>query len=186
VPAAWQYGLWDSNAQDRVKRLELLLLTDLEPRAYWEAAAGAAWHRGRGYFVVAGLLWLAAGWAGTANAWQVVAALTASGLLWTLYFALGFRAFARGVQANGLGSLLALGLPALTYALVAAGWPFLASLLPPGSVYVTLKHPPSLAWLLGPLLFGLATLALARSGLRCCDAELRRWYDLNHGSKLMD
>ena len=30
VPAAFQYGLWDSSAQDRCRRLELLLLTDLD------------------------------------------------------------------------------------------------------------------------------------------------------------
>ena len=41
VPAAFQYGLWDSNAQDRCRRLELLLLTDLEARDYWHAAAAA-------------------------------------------------------------------------------------------------------------------------------------------------
>src|SRR5262249_59710006 len=48
VPAAWQYGLWDSNAMDRCRRLELLLLTELEARDYWDAATAAAWRRGRG------------------------------------------------------------------------------------------------------------------------------------------
>src|SRR5262249_30492616 len=37
VPAAFQYGLWDSNAHDRCRRLELLLLTGLRARDYWEA-----------------------------------------------------------------------------------------------------------------------------------------------------
>ena len=60
VPAAFQYGLWDSSAQDRCRRLELLLLTRLDARDYWEAAAAAAWRRGRGYFAVAVLLWAAA------------------------------------------------------------------------------------------------------------------------------
>ena len=64
VPAAFQYGLWDSNAQDRCRRLELLLLTRLEARDYWEAAAAAAWRRGRGYLGVALLLWTAAAIAG--------------------------------------------------------------------------------------------------------------------------
>src|SRR4051812_41481041 len=60
VPAAFQYGLWDSSVQDRCRRLELLLLTSLRPRDYWDAAAAAAWVRGRAYFFVALLLWGAA------------------------------------------------------------------------------------------------------------------------------
>src|SRR5262249_60037960 len=50
VPAAFQYGLWDASAADRCRRLELLLLTDLDGRDYWLAAAAAAWRRRRGYF----------------------------------------------------------------------------------------------------------------------------------------
>src|SRR5262249_47050159 len=53
VPAAFQYGLWDSSVQDRCRRLELLLMTGLRPRDYWGAASAAAWQRGRGYFSVA-------------------------------------------------------------------------------------------------------------------------------------
>src|SRR5262249_49174741 len=60
VPASFQYGLWDSSAQDRCGRLELLLLTHLQGEDYWDAAAAAAWRRGRGYFGVAVLLWAAA------------------------------------------------------------------------------------------------------------------------------
>ena len=64
VPAAFQYGLWDSNTQDRCRRLELLLMTELGARDYWSAAAAAAWKRGRGYFFVALVLWLAGAIAG--------------------------------------------------------------------------------------------------------------------------
>src|SRR5437868_9081876 len=77
VPAAFQYGLWDSNTQDRCRRLELLLLTRLGARDYWEAAAAAAWRRGRGYFAVAALLWLAAVVAGQVTWAQGLAALGA-------------------------------------------------------------------------------------------------------------
>src|SRR5205823_11813814 len=45
VPAAFQYGLWDSNAQNRCRRLELLLLTHLDGSDYWHAAPAAAWWR---------------------------------------------------------------------------------------------------------------------------------------------
>src|SRR5207244_5810055 len=74
VPAAVQYGLWDSSTQDRCRRLELLLLTDLDARDYWDAAAAAAWRRGRGYFTVALWLWTASWVSGRAEAVQVVGA----------------------------------------------------------------------------------------------------------------
>ena len=131
VPAAFQYGLWDSSAYERCRRLELLLLTQLNARDYWEAAAAAAWRRGRGYFSVAVLLWLAAAVSGQAGLPQIVAAAAAGMLLWALYFVLGFRAFSRGMQANGLGLLLTLGLPLVAYAANQAGWQRLALLLPP-------------------------------------------------------
>jgi hypothetical protein len=43
----------------------------------------------------------------------------------------------------------------------------------------------SLAWLLGPVAVACLTLAVARRSLADCDARLRRWYDENHGSKVM-
>jgi hypothetical protein len=186
VPAAFQYGLWDSNAQDRCRRLELLLLTELRGRDYWSAAAAAAWKRGRGYFLVAGVLWLAAVVSGRIPAWLGVAALTAGGLLWALYFALGFRAFSRGMQANGLGVGLTLGLPLVAVALARGGWPTLAALLPPGGVYFPGSGSLPATWLAGTVLCGVATLGLARLSLARCDAELRNWYDLNHGRKVVD
>jgi hypothetical protein len=186
VPAAWQYGLWDSNAQDRCRRLELLLLTELEPMDYWHAASAAAWRRGRGYFWVAGLLWVAGFWAGQFALWQLVAAVAAGIILWRLYFALGFRAFSQGMQANGLGSLLTLGLPALTYVFFMAGWRWLGGLMPPGSVYGAVADEPVPYWIVGPVLLGVFTLIISRYALVHCDAELRRWYELNHGQKLMD
>src|SRR5262249_55701775 len=106
VPAAFGYGFWDSNTQERCRRLGLLLLTGLNGREYLMAAAAAAWRRGRGYFGVALVLWLAALAAGKATLLQLLAALTAAVTLWCLYFALGFRAFLRGRQANGLGMFL--------------------------------------------------------------------------------
>jgi hypothetical protein len=185
VPAAFQYGLWDSNTQDRCRRLELLLLTRLEPHDYWDAAAAAAWRRGRGYFGVAILLWAAAATAGRMAAEQVIAALAAGVLLWAFYFALGFRAFARGHQANGLGTFLTLGLPLGTCALYHLDWRGLAAFLPPGFVYGASVAPISLGEMAGPLLLVVGTLLIARHTLTHCDAQLRRWYAAHHGHKVM-
>lgn len=186
VPAAFQYGLWDSNAQDRCRRLELLLLTRLDSLAYWEAAAAAAWQRGKGYFLVALVLWSAGLLAGTVSLAQVLASVSAGVVLWALYFALGFRAFSRGQQANLLGLLLTLGLPLLAFLLYRAQYPALAALVPPGSVYAPTAFGSMSNWLLGPLAAGILTILIARWSLARCDSELRRWYDLHHGSKVMD
>src|SRR5262249_22690288 len=121
VPAAFQYGLWDSNAHERCRRLELLLLTRLDSGGYWDAAAAAAWEGGRGYFAVALLLWSAAALSGRLSGGQLAVAVSEGVLLWALYFALGFRAFARGGRANGLGLILTVGLPLIAYALGKAG-----------------------------------------------------------------
>ncbi|MCC6418798.1 MAG: hypothetical protein IT429_11235 [Gemmataceae bacterium] len=186
VPAAYQYGLWDSSSQDRCRRLELLRLTRLGPADYWNAAAAAAWRRGRGYFLVAAGLWVAALGAGRVEAGQALTALAAGVILWGLYFVLGFRAFSRGVQANALGLLLTLGLPALAWGLYRAGWPALAALVPPGSVYQPAVAGNSSAWLPGPLLAATLALVAARFALVRCDAELRLWYDRHHGQKVID
>lgn len=185
VPAAFQYGLWDSNAQDRCRRLELLLLTRLEPRDYWEAAVAAAWRRGRGYLGVALLLWTAAAFAGRVPIAQIGVALASAVLLWSLYFVLGFRAFARGMQASGLGLGLTLGLPLAAFLLTNWAGSSAGALIPPGLVYSAHAPAGSLAWLAGPVLLAGITLVLAKSSLRDADAQLRRWYERHQGQKVM-
>ena len=175
VPAAFQYGLWDPTPEDRRRRLELLLLTDLGGRDYWHAAMAAAWRRGRGYFAVAVLLWFALLFSGRASPTQVLASIAAGVLLWGLSFAVGFGAFSRGRQANGLGTLLTIGLPLLTVGLARTGVPVLASLLPPGAVYAALTGSPALAWLVGPALTGIATIGLSRRTTVQCESRLRDW-----------
>ena len=58
--------------------------------------------------------------------------------------------------------------------------------MPPGSVYQPATAQAVWTWLPGPLLGGLLMLALARWGLRRCDAELRRWYDQHHGQQVLE
>jgi hypothetical protein len=186
VPASFQYGLWDSNSQDRCRRLELLLLTRLGARDYWEAAAAAAWRRGRGYFAVALLLWLAAVGAGRVGVLQATAAAATGVLLWALYFAIGFRAFSRGLQANGLGLALTLGLPLAAVLCWRAGWPGLGAIVPPGGVYAAVAGGAGLGWFFGSILAGALTLAVTRLALASCDRDLRAWYDRHHGRKVLD
>jgi hypothetical protein len=164
----------------------LLLLTHLDGRDYWQAAGAAAWRRGRAYFGIAVLLWASAVASGQLPLTQAAGALAAAVLLWALYFALGFRAFARGVQANRLGSLLTLGLPLFAVVLFRAGWPALGALLPPGGVYAAGSRPLTLALLPGPVLAAAGALIISRRTLARCDRELRQWYDRHHGHKVLD
>jgi hypothetical protein len=186
VPAAFQYGLWDASTHERCKKLELLLLTELDGTDYWAAAFLAAWRRGRAYFLVAAVLWLAMGFAGRVTWLQVAAAMAAGYLLWAFSFALGFRAFSRGMHANGLGSLLTLGIPILAGVLIWLHTPALPSLLPPGAVFIAQTTGPTLGWLPGPVLTAAVTLLISRSAQRHCDRDLRLWFDRNQGVKVLD
>lgn len=186
VPAAFQYGLWDSNAQNRCQRLELLLLTQLNPLDYWHAAQAAAWQRGRGYFAIAMLLWSAGAVAGKISIAAALAAASAGAVLWGLYFVLGFRAFARGMQANGMGLILTVVVPLATFGLFRMHWPSLAALLPPGSVFAPAAGYTPIYWLAGPVVGALLTLALGRQVQASCDQALRRWYELHHGRRLAE
>lgn len=186
VPAAFQYGLWDSSAQERCRRLELLLLTSLTIHDYWQAAACAAWRRGRGYLAIALLLWSAAAAAG-AVPWSSLAGAWAAGtLLWALYFAFGFRAFARGREGNGVGLGLTLGLPLLAFGIWRIGWPEWAQLAPPAAVFAASAGRIGVAWMLACTaaagIFAVLRRRLHSEG----DLALRRWYDQHHGRKLAE
>jgi hypothetical protein len=123
--------------------------------------------------------------AGRLSPAQAGAALAAGVLLWCLYFALGFRAFSRGVQANGLGLVLTLVLP-LVAGLAERGQLFrLAPLLPPGGVYAAAARGPGLLWCLGPVVSAALALVVGRIALARCEPELRQWYETHHGRKVM-
>lgn len=181
VPAAFQYGLWDAHAQDRCRRMELLLLTPLSSLDYWQASCAAAWRRGRGYFGVAVMLWIVAAFTQPQGIWQALAGLAAGVVLWSLYFALGFRAFTRGGGANRLGLILTVGLPMLAFLAGKQGWVFVAGLLPPGGVYQATSLSPVAAWPVGLLVAGIGAIFISRSALTHCESALRAWYDRHHG-----
>jgi hypothetical protein len=186
VPAAFQYGLWDSNAQDRCRRLELLLMTELWAGDYWAAAAHAAWRRGRGYFGVAVILWLAALVSGSIGFTGFLAAVATAVALWGFCFALGYHAFSSGTESNRLGLFLTIGLPALAFVLYQFGQPALAALVPPGSVYFAVAARPGLSWCWGSAATCIITLWIGRQALARCDCALRAWYSTNHGKMVLE
>jgi hypothetical protein len=186
VPAVYQFGLWDATATARCRRLELLLLTELDGRDYAHASFAAAWKRGRGYLVGVAALAVALAAAGRIAWWDALAALAGTGVLWLLAFAIGFRGFASGNQTNGIASLVTLGLPLALVGLWRVGQVEIASLVPTAAVFVPLKTGATLAWAAG---FGLALalgVHLLRTGIRDCDRDLRRWFDANQGRRTMD
>ena len=186
VPACFQYGLWDSSVQDRCRRLELLLMTDLAARDYWEAAFAAAWRRGRGYLLLAVVLWGSAMVAGKIGKLEVAGAIAAAAALWGLYFVLGFRGFSRGVRGSGLGLALTLGVPALVFAFYRQGWPVLAAWIPAATIYAPVALHAPIYWAPGVLVGGFAALGLARLALARGDRDLRRWYDHHQGHQVVE
>lgn len=183
VPAAFQYGLWDSTVPDRCRRLELLLLTELSGRDYWRASLASAWRRGRGYLCVAAVLWLALAVSGRATWVQVGAAAVGGAAVWVFAFAVGFRAFCTGNQASGIASLLTLGMPLVLFALLRAKLDTLAAFVPTAAAYLPLRDGLSGSWFAGLALVAGLSGHLARRGRERCDAELRAWYDANQGRK---
>lgn len=183
VPAVFQYGLWDNTVPDRCKRLELLLLTDLQGVDYWHASLASAWRRGRGYLVIAGMLWVAMGVGGRAS-WECVVAAAVGGVaFWAFGFAVGFRAFASGNQTSGLSSVVILGLPLLVWGLLKANQPDLAGLIPTGLSYLPVSGHLGWGWAVGLVGTLSVTAWLTAQGLAKCDPDLRRWYDANQGRR---
>src|SRR5262245_58588660 len=131
------------------------------------------------------LLWAAAVASGRSSPAQVAAAAAAGVLLWGLYFAVGFRAFTSGAQANGLGVALTVVVPLAVVALFRLGLPGAAAHLPPGGVYSAAGRPGQ-TWVLGCVPAAAVTLVVTRWAQARCDDQLRRWYDLNHGRQLMN
>lgn len=186
VPAAFQYGLWDSSVTDRCRRLELLLLTNLDATDYLLAALAAAWRRGRGYLAVAFILWGAGLYAGHLTIAQALAGFASASVLWTLYYAVGYWSFSRGWQANGLGSLLTLGLPLLTGLAHLTVGPAAVFALPPGLVYGSLTIGPSLIWGFALTCYLALTVWLLGYTHRRADQWLRAWFNHNQGRKTQD
>jgi hypothetical protein len=183
VPAAFQYGLWDSTISDRCRRLEILLLSDLNSYDYWRASLAAAWRRGYDYLIFAGLLWVSLAVSGRVLWTDALGAALGGLLLWGFSFAAGFRAFSSGRATNGLASVLTLGLPLLLVLLVRAGLESIAAFVPTAACYLPLRTGMTETWAAGFAVMLAATIWLTDRGLSRCDRELRSWYDVNQGRK---
>jgi hypothetical protein len=183
VPAVFQYGMWDSTVTARCKRLELLLLTELDGKDYWHASLAAAWRRGRAYLFIAAVLWLALAAAGRVAWYEALAAALGGAALWAFSFAIGFRAFSSGNQAGGVASLVTLGLPFLLFALLRANLTVAAAFVPTAACYLPLAAGITWYWAAGLALTLAAAAWMTRRGLAVCETELRTWYDANEGRK---
>jgi len=193
VGLAFLNGLWDSNTAQRVGRLELLLVTQLEARDYLRASIVAAWTRGRGYVLGVLAMWVTS---------AVAAKLTWSaclGLVWlagaylVLSMGVAFRNFARlpNDRAVGLWGLgWSVGMPVLTVALFQFDLPRLAAVTPLGAVFLASMPPqdyvrltlwsPTILWtmaLLASIAWTAIGLGLITSALRDFDAEIRDWFE---------
>jgi hypothetical protein len=185
VPAAYQYGLWDSSKTDRCRRLETLLTTDLGGMDFKRASWSASWSRGRGYFYSAVILWLAAWISGRMDGLQILTSLGSAWLLLILYFVIGFRQLAVTGGGTSVGFFLCVVVPLTVWGLVHLGADDLARCLPPGMIYFASSRPvdPAQAALLLMVLLA-GGVGWLRLSLTRFDTDIRRSFeaDLLRGS----
>jgi len=195
VPMAFLNGLWDSNSQQRVQRLELLLITPLGGRQFLQASAVAAWTRGKGYALGAIVIWSASVIAGRIHWFEAAAILLLGSCYLLLCFAVAFRNFARvesdqSVTVRGL--VWSIGMPLLTFALFQMGSHTLAAATPLGSIFVlSLPAAERASWVSCsmPTIWFIAStvsvaclissLLLLKSAVRNFDQEIHHWFEAN-------
>ncbi|MBY0588187.1 hypothetical protein K2X85_13485 [bacterium] len=178
VPAAYQYGLWDSSKTDRCRRLETLLTTDLNGIDFGRASWSASWARGRGYFYSAIILWLAAGISGRMDGLQILAAMGSAWLLLIIYFSIGFRQLAVHGGGTTTGFVLCVVIPLAVWGLVRMGAESYARLLPPGMIYFAISQPVKpMQVALVMILFLAAGVGFWRMTLGRFDLNIRRSFE---------
>jgi hypothetical protein len=74
----------------------------------------------------------------------------------------------------------------VTFACYRAGWSLAGGLLPPGNVYTTATGTSLVQWLLGTVVAATLAVLVAASALTNCTGQLRGWYELHHGRKVLD
>lgn len=186
VPFAYQYGLWDSSVPARCRRLELLLLTELNADDYVQASWLSSWHRGKGYLFAAAILLIAGWYTGRYPLLNTVVCFTVGLCMIYFYFAVGFRVFARNTGATAIGFALTVIIPLLSWGLSSIGMSNWTRLLPPSAAYYSLTAQSLPFWLpvLACILLCLtASTLLLRRSMSQFDRELRTWYDRNCGKR---
>ena len=183
VPAAFQYGLWDSTISNRCKRLELLLLSDLiEPGLLASVARGRVATRIRLPHLRGTVVGRARGLGP-----RCLARRPRRGARWAL--AMGILVRHRlprvldrpqcqraGFRPRALHAAAALLPPRANLTSVAA-------FIPTAACYLPLKSGVTESWVAGFVLTLAITIRLTDRGLSRCDCELRNWYDSNEGRK---
>ncbi|MEZ6072745.1 MAG: hypothetical protein R3C10_21400 [Pirellulales bacterium] len=195
VPTAFLNGLWDSNEQQRARRLELLLVTPLGARQYLWASVTAAWCRGRGYVLAALVLWAAALHAGRISSADVITLCAVSAVYMLLSFSVMFRFFARTDSDHDVtvrGIFWSVGLPLLTAAVYQSGATAMLAASPLGAIYLLSLPAAAREQLLGAEAPGVMhvvwaaqafylclSVVLLRRALASFDHEIREWF-ANH------
>ncbi|MGE0606631.1 MAG: hypothetical protein AB7O62_05850 [Pirellulales bacterium] len=149
VGVAFLDGLWDSNLRQRLSRLELLLVSPLQPRQYLTASLIAGWTRGRGYLLAMLVVWIATAAAGRIAWWTCLALCLLSLNYIALVLSLAFRNFGRIADDRAAvcwGLALSIGPPLLAWGLHTVGSP-LSLATPLGAIYwLTLPAGEQAAW----------------------------------------
>lgn len=195
VSAAFLNGLWDSNSQQRVGRLELLLVS---PLTVWEFLGGsiaAVWTRGKHYLAMAVVVWAVAAAVGWISWAAYFFALLVAAVYVFFVFAIAFRNFARlkgDHQVATYGLMISVGIPLVTCALFVAKLGVLGALTPLGAIFLLTSKASGAAartgldwgwmWLLillsSAVYFGIAV-RLTRAAFENFDREIREWFSLH-------
>ena len=198
VPVAFLSGLWDSNLQQRLGRLELLLVSPLEPIQFLWGSVSAGWTRGKGFLACAVAVWIAAAVAGRISWWACAGTILVAANYVLLYFSLAFRNLARvgGDRAAAVyGLSMSLGFPITTCAMFAVGLGWLGAWTPLGGIYLASRPiadqvritglQPAAFWavlLTVNLVYFALSAWLLRSALARFETEIRIWFSDNLAS----
>jgi len=195
VPVGFLSGLWDSNPQQRLGRLELLLITPLTAWDFLEGSIAASWTRGKWYLGAALCVWIAAALS-PRQPWfhlGTLALLVFSATCYVvLFFAIAYRSFASvGTDRASatLGLTLTVAWPLLTLALFRLKWGAVAALMPLGGLYLLGRSPVEQARLTGLPAWGavleillanvgylVVAILLIRRGLARFEDEIHTWF----------
>ncbi|QGJ68736.1 Hypothetical protein PBC10988_3970 [Planctomycetales bacterium 10988] len=192
VPIGFLNGLWDSNQQQRVGRLELLLVTDLTARDFFWGSVVASWTRGKWYFAAATVVWAASAYAAEIT-WGTFLLLFLCGTIYVVcFFSIAFRNFARlrgDRETANWGLSMTVGIPMVTIGIFWLKWGLLGAFTPLGGLYLLALPEDRQQAILGlsstgtillvvgvSLVYLCGAIFLIWTALRKFDAEIHQWF----------